>query len=300
MRTRLPSRTWSHQPPSGINLIKPSSVMTCTINPISSMWAGIISLGPSASPSLRQIRLPRLSVSMSHLPSTYPVTSFRTSDSKPGIPSTSVILFRRFSLSIFISFPNYGILKKSKGGLGGLLMSRTQVTSVLVIVCLCAALLTGCSLPHGDGTSAHTTGPLAILGTLESEPATPISEAHIVLSRGKHLIEEIAPVSGTDFTAELQVPIGTWQLTIVLLDALGEAQFQSEPQDVEVYPNNPTAIEVILRPGDGRVDLTIKLDDSPLLKHVRRARVYFNDHRTELIWDDPGEPINHVFTLAPG
>src|SRR5690606_5033245 len=92
----------------------------------------------------------------------------------------------------------------------------------------------------------------------------------------------------------------TWQLTIVLLDALGEAQFQSEPQDVEVYPNNPTAIEVILRPGDGRVDLTIKLDDSPLLKHVRRARVYFNDHRTELIWDDPGEPINHVFTLAPG
>lgn len=179
-------------------------------------------------------------------------------------------------------------------------MRRYQSTSAVALLYLVAILLTGCVMPIGLGSPPHAHGPLAIMGTLASEPHSPVTQAHIVMSRGKHLFEWNVPVEGLSFKADIELPVGTWELSILLLDAQGNVLFQNEPQPVEVSPHESQVVNVVLRPGDGRVNLTIDLRGSLLLPHARRARVYFNDERTELVWEEEKETINHVFTLPPG
>ncbi len=177
-------------------------------------------------------------------------------------------------------------------------MNKAYQILIAAAVCLC--MLAGCALPHGDGIPADTKGQLTVLGTIASGQGEGILQARIVVARGKHVFEWEVPVIGLDLSAEVELPIGTWELTILLLDAEGTVQFQSTPHTVEVLPNGTQLVEVALRPGDGFVNLTIDLGDSPLWQNARRARVYFNDERTELIWDDLDKPITHVFSLAPG
>lgn len=179
-------------------------------------------------------------------------------------------------------------------------MPKYLSTSCTTLVCLLVILFTGCNLQSSLGNSSHGQGPLAIMGTLASVPDRPVTEAHITMSRGKHLFEWTVPVEGLDFCAEVELPVGTWELSILLLDSHGTVLFKSEPQSVEVSPNGSQVVNVTLRPGDGKVNLTIDLRDSLLLPHARRARVYFDDERTELIWEEEKETINHVFSLPPG
>ncbi|HHT72619.1 MAG TPA: hypothetical protein GX008_02780 [Firmicutes bacterium] len=178
-------------------------------------------------------------------------------------------------------------------------MYKPQVTLILAAVCL--TLLAGCTLPAGDGLPVHTQGQVAVMATIASmQEGSGVSQARIILARGKHVFEWDVPVVGLDISAELEVPIGNWQLTILLMDDEGTIQFQSAPQEIDVMPNNTQLVEVVLRPGDGLVNLTIDLGDSPFWQNASRARVYFNDEREELIWEGIDGPINHVFSLAPG
>ena len=89
------------------------------------------------------------------------------------------------------------------------------------------------------------------MGTIASGQGEGILQARIVVARGKHVFEWEVPVIGLDLSAEVELPIGTWELTILLLDAEGTVQFQSTPHTVEVLPNGTQLVEVALRPGDG-------------------------------------------------
>lgn len=189
-------------------------------------------------------------------------------------------------------------MKLPKGGRGGLALFRVQLASILLAAIL--TLFTGCAFPAGDGVPAHTQGQVAVLAKIATGQGEGISRARIVLARGKHVFDWEVPVVGLDISAELEAPIGLWELTLLLLDEEGSIRYQSAPQEVEILPHTPQLVEVVLRPGDGTVNLTIDLGNSPLWRSARRARVYFNDERTELIWENPDEPINHVFHLAPG
>lgn len=175
-----------------------------------------------------------------------------------------------------------------------------KLCCLYVLASLVLTLLSGCVSPAGDGFPATTEGQVAVTATIAGVEHQDVTDARIILSRGKHVFQWDVPVDGLDISAELQVPIGIWDLTILLLDSEGTVQYQSAPQPVEVLPNGAQLVEVVLRPGDGFVNLWIELGDSPFWQNVSRARVYFNDERTELIWEGEEGPINHTFSLPPG
>lgn len=172
-------------------------------------------------------------------------------------------------------------------------LSRTFITLFLTfaLVGLCA-----CSpSPPVTGKS-----PLTVLGTVSTFSPEGLVEAKIILSRGKHSVEKTVPLQQNEFEATLQLPLGQWELSVLLIDGEGKAQFQSSPQQVEIAPQKPSVIELVLRPADSEVTIRIDLDGYLFSNLALRSRIHFDDEIYEIIRSDADEAFEKVLMIEPG
>lgn len=142
--------------------------------------------------------------------------------------------------------------------------------------------------------------PVMVMGTLSATGMPEVVEAHIVISRGKHVVEETVPVIHNEFTATLQVPVGEWEVSVLLLDAQGIALFQSKPQQTQITMGQSQLLELILRPADTTVHITIDVENYIFKHEALRARVHFDDEVYEIVRPDSLTPLETTIELSPG
>ncbi len=95
--------------------------------------------------------------------------------------------------------------------------------------------LSACSPP----TPVIGKSSLTVMGTVSPASHQELVEARIILSRGgKHSVEEVVPLQQNHFEAALQLPLGQWELSVLLIDAEGKVQFQSSPRQIDIGPQN--------------------------------------------------------------
>lgn len=124
--------------------------------------------------------------------------------------------------------------------------------------------------------------------------------AHIVFSRGKHELREEIFVDGTSVSTELQIPVGTWDLSMLLIDNNDIINYQAKAQDITIFPDQPIVIDFQLQPAEGLVMVNIDLSAFPQEEQVLRARVHFNGEFEEIIRDNSSEPLAGEFSIPPG
>ncbi len=168
----------------------------------------------------------------------------------------------------------------------------------LLLLIISALLITTSACTPQSSLIAKT--PVTILGTLASFEMPEAVEARIVISRNKHVVEETVPVINNEFSATLQVPIGEWEVTVLLVDAEGMVLFQSKAQSMKIAPNGPQLLELVLRPADSQVHVSIDLEQY-VFRHVAlRARIHFNDEVHEVVREDSLSPLEGIIDLTPG
>ena len=165
---------------------------------------------------------------------------------------------------------------------------------LLVVVTLLAS--TSACTPSSPLTAK---APLTVLGTLQSAALTEVVEARIVISRNKHIVEESVPVLNNSFSTTLTVPVGEWDVTVLLVDSQGIVLFQSKSEKTQITLAQSSVMDLVLRPADSTVHVRIDLEDY-VFKHVAmRARIYFNDDCHEVTREDSLTPLEHTLELAP-
>lgn len=161
--------------------------------------------------------------------------------------------------------------------------------TVFIVTCACT-------------TSSPLTqkSPLTVLGTVAETGLVEIVEARVVVSRGKHIVEDVVPVQKNEFQTTVQVPVGQWELTVLLADAEGIVRFQSKPQTIQIALAKPNTVELILRPADSKVRIVINLENY-IFRHVAmRARIHVNEAVHEVTRSDSSIPLETVITMSPG
>ena len=144
------------------------------------------------------------------------------------------------------------------------------------------------------------TSPLMVFGTLDETDPGELVEARIVLSRGKHVVEKIVPVIHNEFQAMVQMPVGQWDLTVLLIDTQGMVRFQSKPQSTQISFTQSNILQLVLQPAASSVQIRIELDNY-IFKHVAmRARIHLNDDIHEVIRPDSLTPLETSINLFPG
>ena len=170
--------------------------------------------------------------------------------------------------------------------------------AALCMLAVCLSLLAACvpimPLPVNEQ------GTISVLGSLGNHTAVELVEARLIVTRGKHTFEETVPIQNDQFSATLHIPIGTWDLTVLLVDAEGIVRFQNSNQSIEVQPNKPSTIELSLGPADCLVTLEIELEHYVFQKTTHRARVYFGETMHELIREDSTQQLMDQFYVSPG
>ena len=164
---------------------------------------------------------------------------------------------------------------------------------VMLLLLICA---TACT-PHSPLTAKT---PLTVLGALEASGMPDASEAHVIISRGKHSIEEKVPVTNNSFTAAFEVPVGEWTVIVLLVDDEGMVLFQSKPQKTQITLAGPQFMELVLRPADSKVHVTINVDNYVFKHEAMRARIHFNDEIYEVTRSDSTTPLKKTIELTPG
>lgn len=169
---------------------------------------------------------------------------------------------------------------------------------VICVLIGCMFLLAACtpfvhSPVDGQGT-------ISIMGSLQTPSAVELVEARLIVTRGKHTFEETVPIHNDQFAATLNIPIGTWDLTVLLIDEEGIVRFQNSNQSIEVQPHKPSTIELSMGPADCLVTIEIQLENYAFKKVTNRARVFFDDTMYELIREDFTEPLVGEFKISPG
>lgn len=164
----------------------------------------------------------------------------------------------------------------------------------VVILLAAVMLLAGCGPnPADDGTIT--------VSTLNLPSAAGQSwTAKIVCSRGKHAIEQCFALTDTSLTAEITVPIGTWEVTLQLIDSNGQVTYADSVTDVVVYPNTPTRLDFQLKPASGTLKVVVDLGSHPHADYIMRARVYFNEEYKEIVRDSLDAAIEGEYELPPG
>ncbi|HHT42626.1 MAG TPA: hypothetical protein GX014_04415 [Firmicutes bacterium] len=175
-------------------------------------------------------------------------------------------------------------------------MRQTGARLTLLILLAITSLLSSACLPTASLTGE---APLTVLGTLSTVPDT-VVEARISLSRGKHLLETTVPVYLNQFEGTLQVPVGQWELTVMLVDADGIVRFQSKPQSTQVSYGTGTTVELVLQPADSTVHIVIDLTNYVFKQQALRARIHLDDMVHEVIRKDPGDPFETELKISPG
>ncbi len=178
------------------------------------------------------------------------------------------------------------------------LVSFSPRRAALCMLAVCLTLLAACSpiIPSpidGQGT-------ISVTGNLENHAAVELVEARLIVTRGKHTFEKTAAIQDDQFSATLHIPIGIWDLTVLLIDAEGIVRFQSSNQSIEVQPNRPETIELSLGPADCLVTLEIELEHYVFQENVHRARVYFGETMYELLREDSTQRLMGQFNVSPG
>ncbi len=169
-------------------------------------------------------------------------------------------------------------------------MTKKYHGIAIVVMALC---LVGCSSNLGsEGTVA-----ISALNLPQSEN---IWEAEIICTRGRHNITRNVMVSGTNLTAEIPIPVGSWDISLNLMDNDGVVSYQDTVRDVMVYPDQPVVIDFQLKPAAGTVKVIIDLESYPHSEYVLRARVYFNDDYEEITRETDTDPFTGEYDLVPG
>ncbi len=165
--------------------------------------------------------------------------------------------------------------------------------------------LSACSSPSLPTLPSLGRSSVTVMGAIDDLSLMPtesgeIVDAQIVLTRGKHSVERRVPVQQYQFEAEIQLALGKWELYVLLLDGEGRVQFQSATQEIEVTPGKPIVIDLVLRPSDSEVTVSIDLTGYILRDLALRARVHFDDDIYEIVREDVTEPLRKVLSIPPG
>lgn len=175
-------------------------------------------------------------------------------------------------------------------------MSKCWIGKLMAAGLIFVLLLQGaCTSPPLGGES-----PLTVMGCVSQSALEELVEARLVLSRGKHVVEEVVPLEENEFQAQLELPVGEWELSVLLIDAQGMAQFQSTPQTVQIITRQPSVINLILRPANSEVKIMIDLEDYIFRNLVYRARIHFNEEIYEIIREDNQTPLEAELSIGPG
>ncbi|NLM25865.1 MAG: fibronectin type III domain-containing protein [Firmicutes bacterium] len=168
-----------------------------------------------------------------------------------------------------------------------------------LILVLISLLLVGCSL-HSPTITPKKTGQVVIQSTNLPLDINNQWTAYIILTRGKHQLEQVVPVASNSFTTTLSVPAGTWDISLQLLDEQGVINYQDTVKSVTIHPNQNHTLNFQLRPANGELRLMIDLSSYPNAQEILRVRVHFNDQVKELTRSDASEPFIGEYSLAPG
>ena len=172
-----------------------------------------------------------------------------------------------------------------------------SVHGIVFLVLVVLLISTSACLPNSPLTAS---APLTVLGTLQIEGSTEVAEARLIIERGKHTIEETVPVLQNSFSATLNVPIGEWEVTVLLVDGQGFVLYQSKPEKTQVSLGQEPVLDLVLRPADSDVHVKIDLNDYVFRHVVMRARIHFNDVVYEVTREDTSTPLEYRAAIAPG
>lgn len=176
-------------------------------------------------------------------------------------------------------------------------MNNKSARHLFLLIILVLFLTTNACTPQSPLT---TKTPVTILGILTSTGMPEAVEARIVITRNKHVVEETVPVINNEFAATLKIPIGEWEVTVLLVDAQGIVLFNSKAQTIKIALNQPQLLELVLRPADSKVHISIDLEQY-VFKHVAmRARIFFDDDVYEVTREDCLSPLEGIINLTPG
>ncbi|NMA99926.1 MAG: hypothetical protein GX971_00185 [Firmicutes bacterium] len=174
-------------------------------------------------------------------------------------------------------------------------MSKNRFGFVLFITLLLLLAFTTACLQ----SPLTQTTPLTVMGTLESKESD-VVEARIIVSRGNHLVETTVPVNHNEFEGTVNLPVGQWELTVLLVDADGIVRFQSKPQSTRITFNEPSIVELVLYPAAGTVTVRIDLENYIFRNETLRARIHFDDEIHEVTRSSSSEPLEKKIEMLPG
>ncbi len=170
---------------------------------------------------------------------------------------------------------------------------------ILVLFLMLGSIFVGCTTSSGVVTP-NTYGEITINANTMSLASTELWTAHIYFKRGNHSLLETTSFNGDSLSATIKIPVGTWDISMALLDEQGVAHYQDTITNITIFPDIPRTLEFQLRPADGMVNVSIDLTDYPQTTEVLRVRVHFNNDVKELSRDDATEPLQGSFSLPPG
>lgn len=176
-------------------------------------------------------------------------------------------------------------------------MYDKSVRPLFLLLVLALLMTTSACTPQSPLTAKT---PVTVLGTLAASGMPDAVEARIVISRNKHVVEETVPVINNEFSATLQVPIGEWEVTVLLVDAQGIVLFSSKAQTMQIARDRPQLLELVLRAADSKVQVSIDLEQYVFRHVAMRARIHFDDEVYEVTREDTTSPLETIIDLAPG
>lgn len=171
---------------------------------------------------------------------------------------------------------------------------RMFVRAILLFVLLVSGCTTGL-----NGVPYSEAGEVLIQAAVADLPVD-AAYAEITFTQGRHDLTHQISVTGHTLSGSITVPVGVWDIVMVLYDANGAAQFQDQVGAVMVQPGQQAAVKFNLRPADALVQVYIDLSLFPSAHEVYRARVYFGDRLEELTRETLEEPLGGVVSLPPG
>ena len=161
-------------------------------------------------------------------------------------------------------------------------------------------LLGGCSASlNGEGNqpSPKETGTVLLTASGWAE-GTPMS-AQLVFERGRHSFTKNVTVMESTADLGIEVPVGTWDIAMMVFDEADNPLYQDSAEAVTVLPDHELHLSFQLRPADGLVSLSVELNGYPNADEILRARVHFNDAFEE-ITVEPGENLAAEYEVPPG
>lgn len=166
----------------------------------------------------------------------------------------------------------------------------------IVFLALVFLMFSACRLPSLLTQESAVT----VMGIVQQAEHSDVVSARVVLSQGKHVVEEIVPVIYNEFQATIKVPVGQWELTVLLIDANGMVKFQNTAKTIQVALGEPSIVDLVLRPADSSIHVTIDLENYIFRDLALRARIHFNDTIHEIVRPTATSPFTAFLKLAPG